>query len=311
MHCASYIMGTLPREIMKNRVTTIIFALIVSFILSLPADRAVAGDTCHSQLAKGFYDEYQRLPAPLRDRAMYAELCSLEYPEAQNAIKRAQQFGKDSALGLTYGLVSLDDFPEDPGSGSARIATSGPSPADTLSEDRFSQWKSGYCVQNATADPSQAAEFLMQRVGTGNAESGRSIGDWSTCKRKQPGLTCWATPAGASAAEQGEDFLFNVNWTTAASHPEVAPEVQYSYLTRGGIGKFEGAGPSRILPVGYELKAGTQQIPVTRPADKGVTATLKVNHAGTEHSCKVFIPGDKDFPLSEPFINRLKLKYPG
>jgi hypothetical protein len=65
------------------------------------------------------------------------------------------------------------------------------------------------------------------------------------------------------------------------------------------------------LPDRYKLKAGTLQIPVTRPADKGVFATLKVSHAGTEHSCKVFVPGDKDFSLSEPFINRLKLKYPG
>jgi hypothetical protein len=304
-------MGTAFGGIMKNRIIAAVVALSVPVILSLSSERAFAGETCHGKLAKGFYDEYQRLPAALRDRAMYAELCSLEYPEAQNAIKHAQQFGRDRELGLTYGLVSLDDFSPDPGAKSEPVSASGPSPADTLSEDRFSQWKSGYCVQNATADPSRAAEFLMQRAGARNAETGRSTGDWLACMRKQPGLTCWATPAGASAAEQGEEFLFNVNWTSTGSHPEALPEVEYSYLTRGGIGKFKGAGPSRILPGGYKLKAGTQQIAVTRPSDKGVIATLKVNHAGTEHSCKVFVPGDKDFPLSEPFVNRLKLKYPG
>jgi hypothetical protein len=311
MQSASYIIDNAFGGIMKNPITAVVFALFVPFILSISADKAFAAEICHSKLVKGFYDEYQRLPAALRDRAMYAELCSLEYREAQNAIKRAQQFGRDRELGLTYGLVSLDDFSPDSGAKPEPVAAPAPSPADRLSEDRFSQWKSGYCVQNATADPSRAAEFLMQRAGAGNSETARSAGDWSACMRKQPGLTCWATPAGASAAEQEEEFLFNVNWTSTGSHPQALPEVEYSYLTRGGIGKFEGAGPSRILPVGYKLKAGTQQIPVTRPADKGVIATLKVNHAGTEHSCKVFIPGDKDFSLSEPFINRLKLKYPG
>ena len=295
---------------MKNRIAAATFIVFVPLLLSIPAGSAYAGQTCHNDLANGFYDEYQRVSAPLRDRAMYAELCALDFQQAQNAIKRAQQFGKDKRLGLSYGLVSLDDFSPDTG------ANSGANPADELSEDRFGQWKSGYCVQNATLDPSQAAEFFMQRAAAGNAESARSREAWSACMRKRGGLTCWATPAAASAAasaaEQGEEFLLNINWTSSGtSQAQAQPEVQYSYLTRGGVAKFEGVAAPRILPAGYKLKAGTQQIPVTRPADKGVFASLKVNHAGTEHSCKVFVPGDKDFPLSEPFVNRLKIKYPG
>ena len=89
------------------------------------------------------------------------------------------------------------------------------------------------------------------------------------------------------------------------------PEVQYSYLTRGGQSKFEGAPAQRVLPTGHKLVAGTSQIAITRPTDKGLFASLKVNHAGTEQSCKVFIPGDSDFTLSAPFVNRMNLKYPG
>jgi hypothetical protein len=294
---------------MKNRIAAATFILFAPLLLSIPAGSAYAGQTCHSDLANGFYDEYRSVSAPLRDRAMYAELCGLDFQQAQNAIKRAQKLGKDKGLGLSYGLVNLDDFPPDTG------ANSGASPADELSEDRFNQWKSGYCVQNATLDPSQAAEFFMQGAAAGNTGA-RSREAWSACMRKRGGLTCWATPVAASAAastaEQGEEFLLNINWTSSGtSQPQAQPEVQYSYLTRGGVAKFEGVAARRILPAGYKLKTGTQQIAVAKPADKGVFASLKVNHAGTEHSCKVFIPGDKDFPLSEPFVNRLKIKYPG
>ena len=295
---------------MKNPIAAFAFTPPVLLILSVLTGSAIAGETCHNNLANGFYDEYQSISTPLRDRALYAELCSLDFQQAQKAIKRAQQFGKDKGLGLSYGLVIVDDFPPDNG------ANPGASPADELSEDRFSQWKSGYCVQNATLDPSQAAEFFMHRATARNAESARSRDAWLACMRKRGGLTCWATPATASAvasaSEQGEEFLLNVNWTsTGATQSQAQPEVQYSYLTRGAAAKFEGAAAPRIFPAGYKLKPGTQQIPVTRPADKGVFASLKVNHAGTEHSCKVFIPGDRDFSLSEPFVNRLKLKYPG
>lgn len=284
-------------------VLPISFIPLILFILS---GNVFASEMCHSSLANGFYDEYQRITPPMRDRAMYAELCALKYEDAQKAIKRAQQFGKDKSLGLTYGLVNLDDMPPDDS------PDSGSSPADTMTDMRFGQWKGGYCVQNATLDPSHAAEFFMQQAVAGNSDASRSVENWSACLRKRPGLTCWATPAKVPSAEQGEEFVFNVNWASSGiSESQVQPEVAYSYLTRGGVARFDGVAASRILPDGYKLKAGTLQIPVTRPADKGVFATLKVNHAGTEHSCKVFVPGDRDFSLSEPFINRLKLKYPG
>jgi hypothetical protein len=106
--------------------------------------------------------------------------------------------------------------------------------------------------------------------------------------------------------------VLNVNWIkTGAKEAQAQPEVQYSYITRGGRSKFDGAPDKRILPEGHKLALGTSQIPVERSTDKGITATLKVNHAGTERSCNVFIPGDTDFTLSAPFVNRLKLKYPG
>lgn len=292
---------------MKNGfVSATALILPVALIWSILPGSASAGQTCHSLLANAFYDEYQRIALPLRDRALYAELCGLGYDDAQKAIRRAQQFGKDKSLGLTYGLVNLDDFPPD------NSPDSGSSPADSMSDMRFGQWKGGYCAQNATLDPSQAAEFFMQRAVAGNSDASSSVESWSACLRKRAGLTCWATPAKVPPAEQEEEFILNVNWASSGvSQPHVQPEVEYSYLTRGGVAKFDGVAEPRILPAGYKLKAGTLQIPVTRPADKGVFATLKVSHAGTEHSCKVFVPGDRDFSLSEPFINRLKLKYPG
>jgi hypothetical protein len=289
----------------KGYVSALALILPVALVWSILPGSVSAGQTCHSSLANGFYDEYQRITPPLRDRAMYAELCALRYEDAQKAIKRAQQFGKDKSLGLTYGLVNLDDLPPD------NSPDSGTSPADSLSELRFSQWKSGYCAQNPTLDPSQAAEFFMQRAVASNSNASGAVENWSTCLRKQPGLTCWATPAKDSTQEQEEEFMLNVNWASSGISQPDAPEVEYSYLTRGGIAKFDGVAAPRILPAGYKLKAGTLQIPVTRRADKGVSATLKVSHAGTEHSCKVFVPGDRDFSLFEPFINRLKLKYPG
>jgi hypothetical protein len=290
----------------KGYISALALILPVALIWPILPGNVLASETCHSSLANGFYDEYQRITPPLRDRAMYAELCALRYEDAQKAIKRAQQFGKDKSLGLTYGLVNLDDLPPDDS------PDSGSSPADTMSDMRFGQWKGGYCVQNATLDPSQASEFFMQRAVTGNSDASRAVENWSACLRKRPGLTCWATPAKVSSAEQGEEFVLNVNWASGGvSGSQGQPEVEYSYLTRGGTARFEGVAASRILPDRYKLKAGTLQIPVTRPADKGVFATLKVSHAGTEHSCKVFVPGDRDFSLSEPFINRLKLKYPG
>ena len=292
---------------MKNGFVSAITPILpVPLILFILSGDVFASETCHSSLANGFYDEYQRITPPLRDRAMYAELCALRYEDAQKAIKRAQQFGKDKSLGLTYGLVNLDDLPPD------NSPDSGLSPADTMTDMRFGQWKGGYCAQNATLDPSHAAEFFMQQAVAGNSDASRSVENWSACLRKRPGLTCWASPAKVPSAEQGEEFVFNVNWASSGiSQSHAQPKVEYSYLTRGGVARFDGVAPSRILPAGYKLKSGTLQIPVTRPADKGVFATLKVSHAGTEHSCKVFAPGDRDFSLSEPFINRLKLKYPG
>ena len=41
---------------------------------------------------------------------MYAELCSLDFEQARNAIKRARQSGDDGSLGLSYGLFNLDDL---------------------------------------------------------------------------------------------------------------------------------------------------------------------------------------------------------
>ncbi len=292
---------------MKNRPAPIALILSISLILSLPVS-ASAGDSCRNILTDGFYKEYAKSNAQLRDRSMYADLCSLDFQQAKNTIKRVQQTGADKAPGLTYGLYNLDEVDVDTGGNSGAGL-----PVPDVSEEKFGQWKSGYCSKSSPADSSQAAEFLMQKtVGGSTSSPAPAVDSWAACKKKQQGLTCWAAPVPAPGGEQNEEFLLNVNWTkTESSQSQTPPEVEYSFLTRGAVSKFEGAPAKRVLPADYKLSAGTLQIPVTRPVDTGVFASLKVNHGGTEHSCKVFVPGERDFTLSAPFLNRLKFRYPG
>lgn len=283
---------------MRNRIFAINCTLSVSLICSLLPGSGIAADACHSILAGGFYSQYPRIAPGQRDQALYAELCSLDYSKAESIIKRVQS--SDSVAGLRYGLINLDDVEPE-----GEPKKKGTPAAPRVSGQRFSQWQSGYCSQYLAEPSSQAAEFFMQRAAKGNAELTKSVETWSACMRKQEGLSCWASPHDSQANE----VLLNVNWTKGAGQSQ--PEVLYSYLNRGGASKFKGAEARRILPDGYRLSAGTLQIPITRPEDKGVFATLTVNQGDKEHSCKVFLPDEKDFPLLEPFVNRLKLRYPG
>jgi hypothetical protein len=293
---------------MKNRSASMIARLSPLLLITslLPVEAAGLG-ACHNILTAGFYEEYSKSEAKVKDRSLYAELCSLNYEQAQAAIKQARQSGDDGRLGLTYGLFTLDDDGVNEGL-SAGVGSS----STFLSEGRFSQWKAGYCSKNSEAESSQAAEFLIQTVTTGaavgNGATARAVQAWSSCLKRREGSTCWASPR----VPESEEFVLNVNWTkTGAKESQAQPEVQYSYLTRGGRSKFDGAPAKRILPPGHKLASGTSQIPVERSTDNGITATLKVNYAGTEQSCNVFIPGETDFTLSAPFVNRLKIKYPG
>ena len=285
---------------MGNRIFAVSCTLSVSLICSMLSGSGIAADACHSILANGFYGEYPRIVVPQRDRVLYAELCSLDFSKAENIIKRAQS--SDRLVGLRYGLVNVDEVDPDEGSTSGKV-----SPAPRVNGQRFSQWQSGYCSQYSAAPSSQAAEFFMQKAAKGNVELAKSVEAWSACMRKQEGLSCWASPQASS----GEEVLLNVNWVKGTGQPQPQPEVRYSYLTRGGVSKFKGTEARRILPDGYQLSSGTLQIPVTQPADRGIFASLTVNQGDKEHSCKVFLPGEKDFQLLEPFVNRLKLRYPG
>lgn len=265
---------------MKNRI--IVVACILPILHIAPAG-AFVETPCRKILSEGFYNDYSRSNARLRDRAMYAELCSSNFQQARNIIKRVQKSGPDNSLGVSYGLFH-------PGESGAQL---GISPSDALfSKDRFSQWKSAYCSKNSLTDSFQAAGFLMQKTVAQPVANA-----WSACMREREGLTCWAT----QPASQDEGILLNVNWIKAGSSQ---PEVRHSFLSRGAVSKFEGVAARRILPAGYKLNAGTLRVPVTKPTDNGVTANLKVNHEGVEHGCNVFIPGERDFALTTPFVAR-------
>ncbi len=258
----------------------IIVAACILPILHIASAGAFVEDPCRKILAEGFYNEYSRSNAQLRDQAMYAKLCSSNFQQARQAINRAQQSGIDRSFGVSYGLFN-------PGKSGAQA---GVQPSESsFNEDRFSQWKSAYCSKNSVADSSRAAELLMQKIVPRSVTSA-----WSACMRKREGLTCWATPHGA----QNEEILLNVNW---AKNSSTQPEVQHSFLTRGGVSKF-GDATRKILPVGYHLNTGTLQIPIARETDRAIVASLQANHEGVEHSCSVFIPGERDFALTTPFI---------
>ncbi|MDQ3186820.1 MAG: hypothetical protein M3Q16_10290 [Pseudomonadota bacterium] len=262
---------------MKNPIIVIACILPVLYVATAGA---FVENPCQKILVEGFYNEYLRSNSRLRDRAMYAELCSSSFQQARNVINRAQKSGIDGSLGFSYGLFS----PSDVG------AQSGMSPSGALfSEDRFSQWKSAYCSTHSSADSSRAAEFLMQKAVTESVAN-----EWSACMRKREGLTCWAVPRGP----QEEDILLNVNWTKNSASQ---PQVQHSFLSRGAAAKSEDTPARRILPIGYKLNAGTLQIPITKQTDNGIVANLTANHEGAEHSCNIFIPGERDFSLITPF----------
>ena len=288
---------------MKNRNTVIAFVLSIPVIAFILPGSASAESVCHNFLTNGFYSEYARTDARLRDRALYAELCSLNFEQARTAIERARKSADDGSLGLSYGLFTLDD------GGTSTGANSGAGSSGlVLNEERFTQWKSGYCSKNSAVESSQAAEFFMQKAAVGRPVALKAVEDWSACMQKREGLTCWASPGLPS----NEEFLLNVKWTKASSsQPQAHPEVRHSFLTRGAVSKFEGAEARRILPIGYKLNAGTSPVRVARPVDKAIFANLEINNEGAEHSCSVFIPSDSDFTLSAPFINRLKFRYPG
>ena len=95
--------------------------------------------------------------------------------------------------------------------------------------------------------------------------------------------------------------MLNVNWTKTGSLP---PEVQHSFLTRGAVSRFEAADARRILPVGYKLNTETLPIPIIKEMDNAVVASIQVDHMGVEYSCNVFVPGERDFALTTPFVAR-------
>ncbi len=274
---ASYTLSLIAEKIMKHRIIVVVCILP---LLHVAQAGAFVESPCWKILAEEFYNGYSRSNAQLRDQVMYAKLCSSNFKQARQAINRAQQSGIDSSFGVSYGLFS----PGKSGTPAGVRLSDG-----SFSEERFGQWKSAYCSKNSVADSSRATEFLMQKIVPPSVSSA-----WSACMRKREGLTCWAAPYGA----QNEEILLNVNWEKNSS---TQPEVQHSFLTRSAVSKL-GDATRKILPAGLHLSTGTLQIPIVRETNKAIVASLQANHEGVEHSCNVFIPGERDFALTTPFI---------
>src|SRR5690349_2384595 len=132
---------------MKTRF--VVFALP---LLAITGMASAAEEACRSTLNDVFYNKYLTIKPRTRDRAVYADLCAVEYPQAQQIVKRARQAGDDGSLGLWYGLFNLDEV-EPGGKGTSGLP---------LSEDRFRQWKAGYCSKSSEAEAHQAAGLFMQ-----------------------------------------------------------------------------------------------------------------------------------------------------
>lgn len=254
----------------------------LAFALVLVSIGVNAQDSCRDILTNGFYNEYSKSTDQARDQAMYAELCSSNFQQAQNAVKRAQQSGSGGSLGVSYGLFSLS------GGGSS---TSGSS----FTEEQFNQWKSQYCTKNSSSDSSRAAEYLMQKTV---AES--VVNAWSSCMQKREGLTCFASP-------YHDEVLLNISWKKTSL---TQPQVQSSFLSKGVVAEFDGATVGKLLPSSYKLKPGVLQIPLVRQKEKSVVANLNINHDGVSHSCGVFMPGERDFELTKPNLSQQSIKSP-
>lgn len=262
---------------MKSRIVLACNTLPMLFIFSLPP--AMAGNACRNILTSGFYHEYSRTPAPLRDRAMYAELCASNYQSARKALEQIHQTGDASAF-----AVSLGSF--------AAAENGAHSSWEELTQAQFNQWKNAYCA-TSFADSSRAAEFLMQEAIADPASP--IVSAWRACMKNREGLTCWAAPSSPAS----RDITLNVNWRKDG---DSQAEVQHSFLSRSAVSNFKGAPARRLLPAGHKLDNGALEIPVTSLDDGGVVANLTLSEGGGEYSCNVFIPGEKDFVPPEPFV---------
>jgi hypothetical protein len=262
---------------MKSRIVLACNTLPMLFIFSLPP--AMAGNTCRNILTTGFYHEYSRISPMLRERAIYADLCASNYQMARKAVAQIHQSGNASSFGASLGLFSL--------------AENGVhSSAEELTQDQFHQWKSAYCA-TSFADSSRAAEFLIQEAITDPASP--IVSAWRACMKNREGLACWAAPSPPAS----RDITLSVNWRKDG---DSQAEVLHSFLSRSAVSNFKGAPPRRLLPAGHKLDNGTLEIPLTGLDDGGVVANLTLSQEGGEYSCNVFIPGEKDFVPSEPFV---------
>lgn len=232
---------------------------------------ATAQDMCRDILTNGFYNEFAKTADNAKDEAMYADLCSSNFSQAQASIKRAQQSGGGGSVGVSYGLFSL--------SGGQSNAS-----GDSFSQEQFNQWKSKYCTKNTAANSSRSAEFLIQKTVAGSVVSA-----WTDCMRSQEGLTCWAQP-------YQNEILVNVNWKkTSLSQPKVLS----SYISAGASSHLDGASQGKLFPDNFYLNPGLLQVPVTRMQEGNVIMNFNATHDGVSYSCGVFVPGIKDYALLE------------
>lgn len=262
---------------MKSRIVLACNTLPMLFIFSLPP--ATAGNVCRNILTSGFYHEYSRTSPPLRDRAIYADLCASNYQMARKAVAQIHQLSNASSFTVSLGLSS----PAESG-----VHSSG----EELTQDQFNQWKNTYCA-TSFADSSRAAEFLMQEAIADPASP--IVSAWQACMKNREGLSCWAAPASAASS----DITLSVNWR---KNGDSQAEVQHSFLSRNAVSNFKGTPARRLLPAGHKLDNGVLEIPLTSPDEGGVVANLTLSQEGGEYSCNVFIPGGKDFVPPEPFV---------
>ncbi|MBN9123742.1 MAG: hypothetical protein J0I60_03290 [Nitrosospira sp.] len=263
---------------MKSGIVLACNMLCMLFISPLPP--AMAANTCWNILTRGFHHEYSRARVPARDRAIYAELCASTFQMARNALAGIHQPGDGHSVAASLGLPGSGDDEEPP-------------PGEELSQDRFHQWKSVYCSTTSYADASRAAEFFMQEAISDPASP--ILVAWRACMEDREGLACWATPSPSGS----RDILLGVNWRKDGNSQ---PEVRHSFLSRNAVSNFKGAPARRLLPRGHKLDNGTLGIPLASLDGAGIVANLTVSQEEGEYSCNVFIPGERDFTLREPFV---------
>lgn len=249
--------------------------LVLVILVFSKAAFAQPADSCKDILVGGVFNQTTTTSAETASRAMYAQLCASSYKEAQKIASRASGSSAGGSVGGSYAGFGLNI-------GGSKSNTS------SFTEQEFNKWKQDSCNTTSSNEASSAADYLMQKVA-----SEPIVTAWAQCMTKLEGLTCWVSPF------EEKDAIFTVNWNKQSTTKAF---VVFTDLTNDAVSRFDGAPKGKLLPSNYQLDPGPIQIPITRQAGKSMQVVMNTNHAGTNSSCRGYVPSNEDFKLKSVVV---------